>query len=118
LALQTISIHAVANDGKRTVPFVDGMTIHTEKVAGTIEVRSQSLGPGGCATRYIAGTHSIDILAPPFTWSDWSELTSHVGSVSLALRGVVLCDTGTAGAARLVTLPRTLDRHPRSLSAL
>lgn len=95
-----MATHATGQASKPSFPFIDGMTIRTEDVAATIEVRVQSLGPGACATRFLAGTHSVDILAPLLSWSEWHELTSHLGSVSVTLNNIVMCDTGVVAEVR------------------
>lgn len=95
-----VLIPLTVNAEKRTVPFIDGMTIQTEDVAATIEIRAKSFGPGRCGVRFYTGTHSVDILAPLTDWSEWRELTSHFGSVSFTISSVVMCDTGILGQVR------------------
>ncbi len=83
------------------VPLVDGMTITTkEGVIAPISVRVQSLGPGFCASRVSVGDHSVEVLAPPLTWSDWYEVTSVFSSISHTVSKTVLCDTDIIGEVR------------------
>ncbi len=89
-----------AQDDKAVVPFIDGMTINTSDSVASVEVRAQSIGPGFCASRFSAGQHTVDILAPPLTWSDWVELTAHIGAVSFTLGSTVMCDTGVLAEVR------------------
>jgi len=89
-----------ANEQKAVVPFIDGMTIVTESASGTVEIRAQSLGPGFCASRFWIDNFNLDILAPPLSWSDWRELTSHHGSVALQISGRAMCDTGIVAEVR------------------
>lgn len=95
-----VAVASSAAAEKAVVPFIDGMSITTDNVSATIEVRARSLGPGLCATRFVTGTHAVDILAPLTDWSDWQELTAHFGSVSFSISSVILCSTGAVAEVR------------------
>ena len=83
-----------------TVPFVDGMTITTADVAGSVDIHAMSLGPGLCGVTFSTAGASTQFLAPPGTYSPWTTLTANIGSVSLKLDEHVTCDTGVVAEVR------------------
>lgn len=72
----------------------NGMLIKTSDSVGNVRVRAKSQGPGMCGTNITSGLGSSSILASPFSWSAWSTLFSHAGSVSTTVSTSVICDTG------------------------
>ncbi len=82
------------------VPFINGMRITTSNSVANIEVRAQSQGPGGCAVEFSTGDKKIGFVAPPFTYSPWTVLNSHIGQVSFGISNSVLCDTGVLAQIR------------------
>lgn len=79
---------------------IDGATITTADAVANIEVRAKSHGLGFCATTISSNTNSVQILAPPFTWSSWSVIDSHVGKVSKTYSVSWDCDTGSLAEIR------------------
>lgn len=90
----------VAAEAKAVVPFVDGMTITTKNTVDTVEVRARSQGPGFCAAEFSAFGGHIGLLAPPFKYSSWHILTSHIGAVTLTIHDDVKCDSGILAQVR------------------
>lgn len=81
-------------DVQRMFPLVNGMSITTSNSVANVEVRAQSQGPGFCGVSINGGMGNATFLAPPFTWSPWTTLFSHIGSVSTTVNTSVECDTG------------------------
>lgn len=81
-------------DVQRTFPLVNGMSITTSNSVANVEVRAQSQGPGFCGVSINGGIGTANFLAPPYTWSPWTTLFSHIGSVSTTVNTNVECDTG------------------------
>jgi len=78
-----------------TVSLYDGMTITTCNCVANIQVRAKSLGPGFCDTRISNNFgNSVQISAPPFSWSNWETLNSHLGEVMYTINVSANCDTG------------------------
>lgn len=77
-----------------TEPLVSGMLVKTSNSVANVEVRSKSLGPGFCAVNISSSLGSSAFLAPPFSWSPWTNLFSHVGAVGTTVTTSVGCDTG------------------------
>lgn len=77
-----------------TSSLFDGMSITTCNCVGNVQVRAKSLGPGFCDTRISSSPQSVQISAPPLTWSTWEVLSSHIGSVTFSISVDAKCDTG------------------------
>ncbi|MBY3044844.1 hypothetical protein [Rhizobium leguminosarum] len=77
-----------------TESLISGGFITTGNSIGNVEVRAQSLGPGFCACTISSANGLASVLAPPLTWSPWTTLFSHFGSVSTSLTVSAICDTG------------------------
>lgn len=69
-------------------------TIRTSDSVGNVYVRAKSQGPGFCATELSTSSKKISLAAPPFAWSSWTVLDSHIGAVTMSITAEVLCDTG------------------------
>lgn len=80
-------------NGKTVVLLVNGMTITTGNSYATVEVRAKSFGPGFCAVDVHANGDTAGVLAPPFVWSTWQNLSNHIGTVSYTLSYDKKCDT-------------------------
>jgi hypothetical protein len=85
---------------KKIVPLIDGMTITTSNTVDTVEVRAKSQGPGGCAVEFLAGRDHVGFVAPPFSYSPWTILFSHIGRLTKTLTEDVKCDTGVLSQVR------------------
>ena len=82
------------------VPFSDGMVVNTADVVANLEVRAESLGPGGCGIQFSKIGVTIGFVAPPLTYSPWTVLTGSVGKNRFELHDSVKCDTGILGQVR------------------
>lgn len=92
---------ALAADSKVPTSLVSGMKITTANVVATVEVRAKSLGPGACGVNFSTDSgNSTSILAPPFTWSGWQTLASHIGTVTYKVEYEITCDTGAVAEVR------------------
>lgn len=85
---------------QRVVGLVDGMTIRTGNSWANVEVRAQSFGPGFCSTEVTVGDKTVIIAAPPLTYSGWTIVNSHGGSVSFEISKRDNCDTGAMAQVR------------------
>lgn len=73
---------------------ISGMYIQTANVVASVSVRAKSQGPGFCAVTINSNTSAINFLAPPFSWSPWTTLFSHIGSAGSTITTSIGCDTG------------------------
>jgi hypothetical protein len=89
------SLSAAAGAREITVSLHNGMSISTCNCVANIQVRAKSFGPGFCDTRISNNFgHSVQISAPPFTWSNWEVLNSHIGEMTFTINVSAKCDTG------------------------
>ena len=73
---------------------INGMYIQTANVVANVNVRAKSQGPGFCAVTINSNSSAINFLAPPFSWSPWTTLFSHIGSAGSTITTSIGCDTG------------------------
>lgn len=81
--------------------FIGTTSVQTSDSIAQVSVRHSSFGPGLCEveTRSSLGT-IISTLSPPFLWSEWQVLESHIGAISLSINTTVKCDTGVRSEVR------------------
>lgn len=78
-----------------TVSLHNGMSITTCNCVANVQVRAKSFGPGFCDTRISNSFgNAVQISAPPFSWSNWEILNSHLGEVTYTINVSAECDTG------------------------
>lgn len=83
----------------------NGMSITTCNCVANVQVRAKSLGPGFCDTRINNNYgNSVQIAAPPYTWSNWETLNSHLGEVTYIINVSAKCDTGALFEVKYVTV--------------
>lgn len=76
-------------------PVTDGMTLHLGNHVQRVSVRAKSIGPGACSVTFAIGGKSNGFLAPPLTWSPWTNIgPGFIGRSSQKLGYSVGCDTG------------------------
>ncbi len=70
-------------------------TVITGDAIASVKVRAQSLGPGACAVEFsVDGAPAAGVLAPPFSWSEWTPVATHFGSVTYSIGFAPICNTG------------------------
>jgi hypothetical protein len=99
----SLSIASQPGDHQIKVTLINGMVIETSDSIGNVEVRAKSVGPGFCGSRFSGPTGNIEILAPPFTWSNWITLYSHIGKAKNTINYEAVCDTGIEAEIRYFT---------------
>jgi len=93
VAVLAASYGAFASE-RTTAALVNGTNITTANVTATVDVRAKSLGPGFCGVRISGEGETVQLSAPPFVWSKWQVLFSHIGRASARISTSVNCDTG------------------------
>lgn len=100
ISLALFVTHAQAGT-ETTVPVVNGMLIEMEPgVLQTLKIRVQSLGPGFCAVRVRFADSTVNLSAPPLSWSDWFSVGPAIDGSSHSLSFAPQCSTGAVGEAR------------------
>ena len=94
-----LEVSASANEQVVEI-LVDGHTITTSDSVATVEVRAQSFGPGFCGVTFSTLGGVASFLAPPLTWSEWTQLAAHIGKVSYIISVQPVCDTGVMAEIR------------------
>ena len=90
-----------ANAAEITSPVVDGMVLHLGDYVQRVAVRAKASGPGACAVTFSIGGQNSGFLAPPSSWSPWTEIgPGFVGKSAQKLGYSVNCDTDAIAEVR------------------